>query len=258
MNVFVFDIETVPDVTAGKQLLGLHDCADADIAQAMFSQRKQETGHEFLPHYLQKIITISVVLKTRDKIAVWSLGESDASEAELITRFFDGLNRYQPTLVTWNGSGFDLPVIHYRALLHKISAPLYWETEEPGFKWNNYINRYHYRHLDVMDVLASYQAKANAPLDKLAVLLGFPGKMGMSGNKVWDYYLQGDIHSIRNYCETDVLNTYLVYLRFELFRGKISLQQYEDECLFIKAYLQQQNKAHFNEFLSIWESNEKK
>lgn len=88
------------------------------------------------------------------------------------------IEKYTPPLVSWNGGGFDLPVLHYRALVNGIAAPRYWNLgqDDRGFKFNNYISRYHMRHIDLMDVLAMYQARANAPLDALAKLCGFPGK----------------------------------------------------------------------------------
>ena len=91
--------------------------------------------------------------------------------------------------------------------------------DDREFKWNNYLSRYHMRHLDLMDLLALYQPRANVPLDELAKLMGFPGKFGMDGSAVWGAFQRGDIAAIRNYCETDVVNTYLVFLRFQLMRG---------------------------------------
>ena len=184
---------------------------------------------------------------------VWSLGDEQSEEPELIQRFFAGMEKHTPTLVSWNGSGFDLPVLHYRALLHKISAPIYWESGEnqQNFRYNNYLNRFHYRHLDLMDVLAGYQNKAFAPLDDIASMLGFPGKMGMSGAKVWDEYQAGNIRGIRNYCETDVLNTYCVYLRFELMRGVINSDEYEQALALMQNHLSsEKDKLHLREFLS--------
>ena len=131
MNLLVFDIETVPDLAGGRRLFGLDGLSDKDVANVMFNRRRQETGgSEFLRLHLQQVVAISVVLRHGEQLKVWSLGEPDAPEADLIRRFFDGLDRYTPTLVSWNGSGFDLPVLHYRALLHRISAPRYWETGE--------------------------------------------------------------------------------------------------------------------------------
>ncbi|MDP1604042.1 MAG: 3'-5' exonuclease [Legionella sp.] len=253
MSILVFDIETIPDIDAGIKLYDLGGLSDEDVATAMFALRRAKVGHDFLPHYLQKVVAISLVISQGSHLKVWSLGDEGSSEKELITRFFSGLDKYTPTLVTWNGSGFDLPVLHYRALLHGISAPTYWELGDnlQNFRYNNYLNRFHYRHLDLMDVLAAYQNKAFAPLDDIASMLGFPGKMGMSGAKVWEQYLGGNLKNIRDYCETDVLNTYCVYLRFELMRGVITTQEYDTAVDKLKTYLASEaEKTHLQEFLS--------
>lgn len=255
MNIFVFDIETIPDTGAGRRLYDLDGLDDADVANIMFHKRRQQTGDsEFLRLHLHQVVAISVVLRSRDQFKVWSLGSLQSAEKEIVQRFFDGLDRYTPTLVTWNGTNFDLPVLHYRALLHGIVAPRYWETgdEDQSFRWNNYLSRYHSRHTDLMDVLAGYSPRANAPLDEIATMLGFPGKMGMSGARVWDNYLAGDLQGIRDYCETDVLNTYLVYLRFQLIRGRLDPQQYEQECQLVRDHLAAEDKPHLNEFLQAW------
>lgn len=256
MNVFVFDIETIPDVATGRRLYDVADLPDKDVANVMFHYRRQEAnGNEFLRHYQHRIVAISAVLRSGDGFKVWSLGQPDSPEEELIRRFFDGIERYGPTLVTWNGGGFDLPVLHYRALLHGIPSPRYWDTgsEDPAFKWNNYLNRFHYRHTDLMDVISGYQARAVAPLDDIAVMLGLPGKMGMSGADVWDRYQAGDIDHIRNYCETDVLNTYLVYLRFELIRGQLNHADYDAELARVRTELSQSDKPHLQQFLQHWQ-----
>ena len=257
MNIFVFDIETVPDVDSGRRLHDFVDLSDNEVAQAMFKLRRQETGSsEFLRLHLQRIVAISMVLRSGDQIKVWSLGDTQASEREIIERFYAGLEKYCPTLVSWNGGGFDLPVLHYRALLHGIPAPSYWETgeSEQSFRWINYLSRYHYRHMDLMDILSGYQSRACAPLDEIATMIGLPGKMGMSGALVWEYFQKGEIEAIRNYCETDVLNTYLVYLRFELIRGKLTKKQHDQACIRLYEYLQKENKSHFNEFLTAWQA----
>ena len=257
MNVLVFDIETIPDVESGKRLYNLDSLSDKEAAEVMFTRRRQETdgSSDFIRHHLQKIVAISVVLVTSNKLAVWTLGDVDASETEILQRFFEGIDKYTPTIVSWNGSGFDLPVIHYRSLLNGVQAPRYWETgkDDQGFRWNNYLSRFHERHTDLMDVLAGYQYRSVAPLTEIASMLGFPGKMGMSGDKVWDTYLEGDIASIRNYCESDVLNTYLVYLRYELIRGNYTQTTYEKECERVRDMLRKEDKPHLLEFLSAWE-----
>jgi predicted PolB exonuclease-like 3'-5' exonuclease len=256
MNVFVFDIETVPDVDSGRRLYDLGNLSDEATGKAMLHLRQQQTGNEFLPLHLHRICAISVVLRQADKVKVWSLGEPDASEAELVQRFFDGIDKFTPTLVSWNGGGFDLPVLHYRSLLHGVQAPRYWDTggEDRDFKWNNYLSRYHERHTDLMDVLAGYQLRANAKLDEIATMLGFPGKMGMSGANVWDAFQAGEIVGIRNYCETDVLNTFLVYLRFELIRGRLTAASFQRELELLRTTLEQDGREHIGEFLQHWVS----
>lgn len=255
MPLFAFDIETVPDVEAGRRLHGLEGLSDADVARAMFQLRRQETGgSEFLPHHLQRVVAISIVMRNRDTFKVWSLGEPSAPEAELVARFFDGIERYTPDLVSWNGRGFDLPVLHYRALLHGVSAPRYWETgdSDQSFRWNNYLGRFHWRHIDLMDVLSGYAGRG-APLDQVAQLLGFPGKLGMDGSRVWEAWLAGEIDAIRDYCELDALNTYLVFLRFERMRGRIDEREYHDECRLVRETLQREDKPHFRAFLAAWQ-----
>jgi len=258
MNVFVFDIETIPDVEAGRAVYNLEGLDDNQVAEAMFAKRRQQTGNEFLALHLHKIVAISAVFKHQDNLSVWSLGDIESNEEEIIQRFFSGIERFGADLVSWNGSGFDLPVIHYRAMKYGISAPRYWDTGhiDKNTKFNNYISRYQFRHIDVMDVVALYQPRAFAPLDQVATILGFPGKMGMSGAKVWDNYRNGDLKGIRDYCETDVLNTYLVYLRFELMRGKLTHEEYERESDKLVDFLAGSNEPHFFEFLEAWKGEE--
>jgi 3'-5' exonuclease len=257
MNVLAFDIETIPDVETGRKLYGLTGLSDADTARAMFQQRRQDTGgSEFLPLHLHRITAISIALRRGEDFKLWTLGTADSSEAEIINRFYEGIEKYTPDMVSWNGGGFDLPVLHYRALLHGISAPRYWETgeTETGFRYNNYLSRFHWRHTDLMDVLAGFQPRGYAPLDEIAQMLGLPGKLGMHGSKVWDAYQDGGIERIRNYCETDTLNTYLIYLRFELMRGRLQLNRYSEECARVRETLAHASKPHLNEFLAAWAS----
>nr|VFK42543.1 MAG: hypothetical protein BECKTC1821E_GA0114239_101940 [Candidatus Kentron sp. TC]VFK52244.1 MAG: hypothetical protein BECKTC1821D_GA0114238_11605 [Candidatus Kentron sp. TC] len=253
-NVLVFDIETAPDVENGRRLLNLHDLDDRQVAKIMYQQRRQESGTEFLRHDLHRVVAISAVFRSGGRFKIGSFADEKSSEKELVQRFFDGIGKSFPTLVSWNGGGFDLPVLHYRSLLHGVNAPRYWDTGDldKDFRWNNYLNRFHYRHIDLMDVLSGYQMRATAPLHEIATLLGFPGKMGMDGSQVWGKYLDGEIGAIRNYCEIDALNTYLVYLRFELVRGRLTRAEYEREEERVKEELASCKKPHLQEFLTVW------
>ena len=253
-NVFAFDIETVPDVELGRRVHGLDGLSDKQVGYVMQTRQREQTGSEFLSLEQQRVVAISVAMRTREGFRAWSLGDAESSEAELIRRFFDGVERYTPTLVSWNGSGFDLPVLNYRALRHRLQAARYWETgdDDPAFRWNSYLGRFHWRHVDLMDVLSGFQGRGRVSLNSIAMLLGLPGKLGMSGEHVWDTWLEGRIAEIRDYCETDVINTYLVYLRFELLRGRLDAEGHDRECRLVRDWLAASGKPHLSEFLEAW------
>jgi 3'-5' exonuclease len=263
MNTLVFDIETVPDVALGRRLYGLDGLEDGQVAKAMFALRRQGQAAagrsgaraDFLPPEQQRVVAISCALRSREGFTVWSLGDLATPEAELVQRFFDGIEKFSPDLVSWNGSGFDLPVLTYRALLSGVQAPRFWETgdEDTAFRYNNYLSRYHWRHTDLMDVLSGFHSRNRVSLENMACLLGLPGKLGFDGSRVWDAWRGGDIAGIRRYCETDVLNTWLIYLRFEQLRGRLSREQHADELERVRTYLSSSAAPHFAEFLRTWQ-----
>jgi 3'-5' exonuclease len=253
--VLAFDIETVPDVEGLRRLHELDgSLSDRQVADMAFQLRRQKAGHDFLPLHLHRVIAISCALREGDGFKVWSIGAAGDAEGTLIQRFFDGLDKYTPQLVSWNGGGFDLPVLHYRGLIQGVKAIRYWDTGEDNrdFKYNNYLSRYHMRHCDLMDLLALYQPRANAPLSDLAQLAGLPGKLGMDGGDVWEAYQAGRHAEIRNYCETDVVNTYLLFLRFQRMRGILEDEQYRSECDVVRTTLTKSVESHWKEFLSKW------
>ena len=200
-------------------------------------------------------MALSCVLRDNEQFKVWTLGRNGEDERSIVQRFFDGLDKYTPQLVSWNGGGFDLPVLHYRSLAHSLSAPRYWDMGEDDreFKWNNYLSRYHTRHLDLMDLLALYQPRNNVPLDQAARLLGLPGKLGMDGSLVWDAWRAGRAAEICDYCETDVVNTYLIYLRFQLMRGHIDQATHAREVALVRETLAGSGAAHWGEYLAAWD-----
>ena len=256
--ILVFDIETVPDAEGLRRLWeldpGVSDAAVVDLAT---QRRRQATGSDFLPPHQHRVVAISCALRERDSVRVWSLGSAADGEREIVQRFFDGIEKYTPQLVSWNGSSFDLPVLHYRALLHGIAGCCYWDLGENDreFKFNNYISRFHTRHTDLMDVLAGYQNRAWAPLDEIAQLCGLPGKLGMDGSQVYPAWKRGDIESIRNYCETDVANTYLLFQRFQMIRGLINADAYAKEVELFRAWLASQDAPHWRQFAAAWPKN---
>ncbi len=254
MSTLVFDIETVPDVDFGRRLFGLEALPDAQVAKAMFARRRQNTGGDFLPLEQHRVVAISCALRKGDSFTLWSVGEPDTPEKDLVQRFFDGIAKFSPELVSWNGAGFDLPVLNYRALLAGAHAPRFWETgdEDRAFRYNNYLSRFHWRHLDLMDVLSGFTSRNRVSLANMASLLGLPGKLGFGGDQVWDAWQRGDRVGIRRYCETDVLNTYLIYLRFQLLRGGLTPEAHREELERVRQYLRSSPEPHHAQFLSAW------
>ena len=263
--VLVFDIETIPDIAGLRTLHELPaELPDAEVAEFAFQRQRAKNGSDFLPLHLQRVVVISCAMRSHGAdggFRVWSLAEPKSGEGEIIQRFFDGIEKFTPQIVSWNGGGFDLPVLHYRGLIHGVAAPRYWDMGEgdyrdsKDFKWNNYISRYHSRHLDLMDLLAMYQPRGSAPLDQLARLMGLPGKLGMDGSAVWGAWLDGRIDEIRDYCETDVVNTFLVFLRFQMMRGLLTATEHAAELALVKSSLAATGAPHWKEFLAAWENS---
>jgi len=259
----VFDLETIPDAAALRQLNDYDPgWSDVQVIEAAQQARLEKHGSDFFPLHLQKVVVIGCVFRDDRGVRVKTLGtpqDAQHNEAALLTAFFKTVERYTPRLVSWNGSGFDLPVLHYRSLMHGVQASRYWDMGEDDrdFRFNHYIGRYHTRHIDLMDLLAKYNGRANAPMDELAKLCGFPGKLGMDGSQVWRAWSDGQQDAVRAYCETDVVNTWLLYCRFGLMRGELDAAAYAAEVALVRTMLEQlvqtSDAAHWQEYLAAWD-----
>jgi len=253
--ILTFDLETIPDVDALRQLRPQWSALDdAAVAEQAMSERRERTGSDFLPLHLHRVVVIGCAFRDESGFRVRSLGLAEEGEAKLIGHFFRLIERYGPQLVTWNGNAFDLPVLQYRGLIHGIPARRYWDQgdEDREARFSNYLNRYHLRHVDLMDVLSRYQPRAAAPLDEMARLCGFAGKLGMDGSQVWEAYRSGGLERIRAYCETDVVNTYLLYCRFRRMRGQLEEADYAAELQLVRSTLAASAGPIWQEFLSAW------
>jgi len=257
--ILAFDVECVPDVAGIRRVFGLPpDLDDAAVCE-WFAQKRRgasSSGSDFTPHYLQQVVAISCALRNETGFRVWSIGEVEDPEPELIRRFFDGIEKLTPQLVSWNGGGFDLPVLQHRALIHGVAAGRYWEwgDEDKEFRFNNYLGRFHTRHIDLMDVLAGFQFRANAPLDAMSRLCGFPGKLGMDGSEVAGAVARGELREVRDYCETDVVNTLLLYQRFRLMRGELAAGEYAKEIGIVRDKLVAADAPHWKAFVAAWDA----
>jgi predicted PolB exonuclease-like 3'-5' exonuclease len=253
-----FDIETVPDIAGLRRANGLPAGLPDDAVLDWFTQkRRAQTGGDFVPLPYQRIVAIACALRDASGFKIASVGNASDAEPELIRRFYDLIDKHTPQLVSWNGGGFDLPVLNYRALIHGVTAAKFWDwgDDDREFKYNSYLGRYHTRHLDLMDVLAMYQPRASAGLDVVARSCGFPGKLGMDGSEVHAAVAAGRLDEVRRYCETDVLNTYLVYQRFRLLRGELTAAEYEREVSLARERIAATGAPHWTEFIAAWDAN---
>jgi len=234
-TVIVWDLETVPDAGAFARMQGTPDLAEAEAEEQM--------GERFQKLPLHSIVCIGALIAEQTGAPLrqgyggqaWAvrslgaphIGERPASakatagrtEAELIQAFVDKVGELRAQLVSFNGHGFDLPVLRYRAMAHGVAAP--------GLARRPYFNRYTEDALDLCDVLASYDARSRVTLDGLSRFLGLAGKPeGIDGAKVAGLVKEGRIQEVADYCESDVVNTYRIWLRYELFRGALSPEQF--------------------------------
>lgn len=211
-SVIIWDLETVPDLKGFAAANNLTGNTDQEIREAI--------GDKFPKHIYHSIVCIGALVahKESDYWAIDALGAphvGERTEKQLISAFVDKIAELHPQLVTFNGNTFDLPVLRYRAMTHSIAAP--------GLSARPYFNRYPDDALDLCDALSSFNPQAKATLDEISKIMGMPGKPdGMKGSEVARYFLEGKIKEIADYCESDIVNTYRVWLRYELFRGRLS------------------------------------
>src|SRR5262245_41994051 len=211
-SVIIWDIETIPDLqgfAAANYLVGK---TDAEIREVM--------GDKFPKHMYDSIVCIGALIAHRedDKWLVDAIGAphiGERSEKELVQAFVGKIADLKPQLVTFNGNSFDLPVLRYRAMVHRIAAP--------GLAARPYFNRYTDDAIDLCDVLSSFASQAKATLNEISKVMGMQGRPdGMHGGEVAGYCLDGRIKEVADYCETDIVNTYRVWLRYELFCGRLT------------------------------------
>lgn len=233
-SVIVWDLETVPDLKAAARMFGMDGKPDDEVRDAL--------GSGFPKHPLHSIACIGALVAKRepDGWRVSALGAphiNERPEPELIRAFVERIEQLSPRLVTFNGNGFDLPVLRYRAMLHRIPAP--------GLHARPYFNRYSNDALDLFDVLASFGSGSKMKLDELSRFLGLAGKPdGIDGSKVEAMVAAGQIDEVARYCETDVVNTYRLWLIYELFRGAMSPAELQWSEAQLREYVRQHKSSN--------------
>ncbi len=232
-HIIVWDLETIPDISGFAAANDLFDKDPAEVREAM--------GEKFPKHIYHEIVCIGALIARHesDQWVVEALGAphvGDRSEEELIAAFVDRIADLCPQLITFNGSSFDLPVLRYRAMVHKISAS--------GLSVRPYFHRYTDDAIDLCDVLSSFAPGAKASLHELCRVMGLPGKPNdIHGGQVEEYFRDGRIKEIADYCESDVVNTYRVWLRHELFCGRLTKAAYEASEINLREFITARGNA---------------
>ncbi len=266
-KLLVFDLETIPDVGLARSLWAdTEGLDDAAVTNLILEKHKAATGNpngsDFPRPSFHKIVAIGCLLadvEVMDSIESYHLrrlgciGEMGDDEHALLTQWLEFGAREPLRLVSFNGRGFDMPVIKLRAMHHGLQAGWLFQR---GDKWSNYTSRYdQIWHVDMADTLTDFGAARGMPkLDEVCTLTGLPGKLDIDGSRVCDMYAAGKVQAIRDYCETDVLNTYLLYLKYQHLTGSTSTEALEQELDAVKVLLEKEgkSKAHLAQFNDAW------
>ncbi len=263
----VFDIETVPDASAGRRLLESPALTDVEARDALRAYFLEKTGgkNDFPRQPFHQVAAISyahLICEPGEEgkelviRRIASGGEAGSGERELLEGFLGLIEKRAPRLVSFNGRGFDVPVIKYRAMKHGLACPR-WFSE--GDRWNGYDARYsHEYHLDLLEIFSNYGASSRCSMHEVATCFNIPGKLGTAGDDVRGLFEAGHIETIRNYCETDVCTTLLLFLRWQLFNGALSDGAYARIILGLSHYLEHEGETrpHLAMFLEAWRNAE--
>ena len=205
---------------------------------------KEKTGSEFLPVCFHRVVSISAVMADGFGRFLRVSTLDGENERDKIAKFLAFIEDFNPRLVSFNGRGFDLPMIMARAMCYNLSAAAYFETNDRDnnkSKWENYRSRYDGRfHMDLLDHISDFGAVRGLKLDHICASVGLPGKYDVHGDQVLQLYYAGEQAKIDEYCRSDVLNTYWLFLKYELLRGKITKDDYLNYIAVMGEFLQKE------------------
>jgi len=229
--ICIFDCETIPDVSLVRKNFHLEG-SDAEVSAQAFVLQEEKSGSSFLPLPFHQVVAISAVM-TDDFGAFKKVSSIDgADEKEMISNFLQFIDKHNPKLVSFNGRSFDLPMLMIRAMKYNLSCHAFFEVENKMLnksKWDNYRYRFSHKfHVDLMDHISEFGAARGLNLNTLCMMMGIPGKFDVSGDQVHTLFYEKKLEEIKEYCESDVLNTYWLYLKYELLKGNLTKEDYLD------------------------------
>lgn len=259
VKYLVFDIESVADGDLiAKVIYGGEKGLSGEDALARYrAELVAKNGNDFVPHTFH--VPVSVVVAKLDEhfqlLDIVALDEPQFRPHVITDHFWRGWAAYQkPTLVSFNGRSFDLPVLELAAFRYGIGLPAWFNLSDKSFQQSR--NRYNLEsHLDLHDVLTNYSAcRFNGGLNLVANLLGKPGKMDVSGFMVQDLYIEQRLAEINDYCRCDVLDTYFVFLRMAMVMGWIDLPKEKMLVSQARSFLEERAPATpaFQSYLDQW------
>ncbi|MDQ6992150.1 MAG: 3'-5' exonuclease [Mariprofundus sp.] len=262
-DVIIFDIETVVDAASARRVLHQPTLSDSEAREALsaYFLEKTEGRNDFPRQPFHQVVAISYGHLIREpgeqgqELVIRQLatgGAAESSEKELLEGFFQLIETRAPQLVSFNGRGFDIPVLKYRAMAHGLCSPRWFKE---GDRWNSYDTRYSSNyHCDLLEIFSDYGASARCSMDEVAAVFNLPGKLETAGSQVRELFESKQIEAIRNYCETDVLTTMLLFLRHQRFSGALSAGAFERAMLGIRHYLESEceERSHLKEYLQAW------
>ncbi|HEG5598708.1 TPA: 3'-5' exonuclease, partial [Campylobacter jejuni] len=231
--ICVFDCESVPDVELIRKTLGFEG-SDLEVSLKALQWQKEQSGSEFLPLPYHKIISICAVLSDNFGKFIKVNKIDGQNEKEMIANFFNFIENYEPKLVSFNGKNFDMPVLVLRALKYNLKAATYLDTQSD--KWNNYKTRFsELKHCDLLESLGSNGR--GIKLDTLCSMVGLPGKYDVHGDEVMKLFYENKLEKIHEYCESDVLNTYMLFLKYELIKANVDEEDYVGFLSYMRDFL---------------------
>ncbi len=267
-QVWAFDCEWLPDAHAGRLLYNLGaNVPDEEVWKVMWAAggATEEDPTPFLKMILCRVVSIAAVIRQTapDGIKLKLLwlpkkpGELPAAtEQDVIGTFLNAIGKNKPQLVGFNSRNSDVRILTQRAITLGIPCPSFCDRPEKPWEGVDYFARDNEAHIDLMDIVSGWGSKGPS-LNELAVLSGIPGKFEAHGEDVWKMWADGDQKKIVEYNCFDALTTYLVWLRFCLFGGKLTPEECTEEEDLLKDLLmelcEQPETAFLERYLEEWE-----
>ena len=259
VRYLVFDVESVADgnLVAAIQYPKEKKISPVQAIERYRGERLEKYDSDFIPYTFQKPVSVAVAkVDARFRlIDLVTLDSPDYRTPVIVENFWRGWLSYgMPTLVSFNGRGFDIPLLELAAFRFGISIPEWFNLKDRT--WDQKRNRYNLdAHFDLQDLFTNYGAtRLNGGLNLIATLLNLPGKMDIAGHMVQNLYDEGNLGEINSYCRCDVLDTYLVFLRAMVMTGRLDLD--EERKLFVdtRRWLEQRVREHpiYADYLARW------